>query len=67
MAEVLGELPAEEGEDGRPAAIAGVDVVALLKVRRRLAVRSHRSSLLLLLASLPAGCDVPTVLGGHSA
>lgn len=63
---VLGELPAEEGEAGRPAAIARVEVVLLSKVQRRRAVRSHWSTLLLLLALLPAGLRC-TVLGGHSA
>lgn len=58
-ADVLGELPAEEGEGGRPAAIARVEIVPLVKVRRRRAVRSHRSTRLLLRAFLsPRGCDI---------
>lgn len=66
MVEVLGELPAEEGEAGRPAAIARVEVVLLSKVQRRRAVRSHWSTLLLVLALLPTGLRC-TVLSGHSA
>lgn len=56
-AEVLGELPAGEGEDGLPAAIACVEGAPLLAVLAR-AVRPRQSTPLLLRALALTGGDV---------
>ncbi len=57
LAEVLGQLPAGEGEDGLPAAIACVEVVPFFEVLARCGAFTLERPVLLLRA--PPGGEVP--------
>ena len=65
LAEMLGELPAEEGEDGRPVAIACVEGAPVLEALAPCGAVTPEP-LLLLRALSPTGLR-RTVHRGHSA